>query len=46
MAVLGLKSSLPFVSYLNSKAVVSVLKVDFAKVLGASNLVHDFSDQW
>jgi hypothetical protein len=44
MAVLGPESRLLFISYLNSKAVIYVLKVDFAKVLSPSNLVHNLSN--
>ena len=46
MAVLGLESRLPFVSCLDSKVIVGILEVDFAKVLSAGNLVHDLSNQW
>ena len=46
MAVPSLESCLPFVSHFDSKTVVSILKVDFAKVLSSSYLVHDLGDQW
>ena len=44
VSVLGPESRLLFVSYLNSKAVISVLKVDFTKVLSPSNLVYNLSN--
>ena len=46
MAIPGPKSRLPFVTCFDSQAVVGILKVDFAKVLGSSYSIHNLSDQW
>ena len=46
MAVLGPESRLPFISCFDSKTVVGILEVDLTKVLGASNSVHNLSNQW
>ena len=46
MTIPGLESCLPFVTCFDSQTVVSILEVDFAKVLGSSYSVHDLSDQW
>jgi hypothetical protein len=45
MAVPGPESRLLFIACFNSKSVIGVLKVDFAKVLSTSNPVHDLSNQ-
>ena len=44
MSIMGLESYLLFVSSLNIDLVISVLKVDFAEILGSSNSIHDFGD--
>ncbi len=46
MTIPGPESCLPFVTCFDSQMVVSILEVDFAKVLGSSYLIHDLSDQW
>jgi hypothetical protein len=45
MAVPGPESRLPFIAYFDSKSVIGILKVDFAKVLSSSNPVYDLSNQ-
>jgi hypothetical protein len=45
MAVPGPESCLPFISCFDSKPVIGILKVDFAKVLSTRNPVYDFYNQ-
>ncbi len=44
MAILGAERCLLFVSYFDSKTVVSILKVDFAKILSSSYPVYNLSN--
>ena len=45
MAIPGVESCLLFITCFDSQVVVGILKVNFAKVLSSSYLVHDLGDQ-
>jgi hypothetical protein len=45
MPIVGLKGSLPFISFLDSDLIVSIKKVDFTEDLGAIKLIKKFTNQ-
>jgi hypothetical protein len=46
MPIVGLKSSLPFISFLNSDSIVSIKKVNFTEDLGTIKPIKKFTNQW
>ena len=46
VSIISVESRLPFVTYLDSKVVIYVLKVDFTKVFSPYDIVYNLSNQW
>jgi hypothetical protein len=46
MPIVGLKGSLPFISFLDLDLIVSIKKVNFTEDLGTIKLIEKFTNQW